>query len=98
MSPDPYSYPEEKNDDSDPLPDFSEVWREALDEMEWQMTKSTFQRHLAGTSARRDGETLVAVVRPLSIDWLTTRFAELIQRTVAQVAGQQVELRFEAMS
>lgn len=93
MTPDPYSYPEEKEGH---LLSPSELWSLALDELELQTTRATFRSHFAQTTATGQGDELVITARAISHDWLATRYSDLIQRTVDDLAGRPITIRFEA--
>jgi hypothetical protein len=94
MTPDPSSYPEEKN----VTLTYSEIWSLALDELEMQMTRSTFRKHLESSAAAESAgaDELIVLVNQASIPWLESRFAELIQRVVTDIAERPLTIRYQA--
>lgn len=93
VTPDPSSYPEEE--EGDPLLSASELWKGALSELRVQMTKSTFDSWLVGTTAVWDGEALVIHCRSVqAINWLDARLRALVERSVESVAGTPYPVRF----
>lgn len=92
MSHDPYPDPLEKMVLLSP----SSLWSLALAEIEAQMTRSAFRRHLENTTASLAGDELAIQVRSVSSqEWLAARFNELISRTVASLAGRPLTIRYE---
>lgn len=92
MSPDPSYDPEEKEGIPSPSP--SELWREALDELEYQMPRATFKTHLINTTARSGDDGLIIHVRPGSDEWLNGRLHPIIERAVETIAGRHIPIQF----
>lgn len=85
--------PEEGHSEED---DGLKIWRAALAELEEQMTKGTFRKHLQGTTAAGQGDALVVRVRnEISREWLDAKLADVVARTVESVAGRPLAVRFE---
>jgi hypothetical protein len=96
VSHDPSSYPEEE--EGDPLPSASELWKAALTELGMQMTRQTFDNCLLGTLAAWDGEALVIHCRSAqAVEWLENRLRVLVERAVEEVAGLPCPVRFEVV-
>lgn len=94
MTPDPYSYPEDK--EGDQLPSASLLWRAALDELEPQMARATFRQWLEGTRARWDDGALVVLCRnAAAADVLANRLRDVVERAVLAAAGTPYPIRFE---
>lgn len=94
VSPDPYSYPEEK--EVDPPLSASDVWQAALDEMGQQMTRQTFEKWFRGTTAAWMNNELVVYCRnAYAVDWLQGRLRALVERAVASAAGAPYPIQFQ---
>jgi hypothetical protein len=77
-----------------PVPD---LWRDALEELEMQMSQATYAAWLKGTTATLHGDELVVLVRNrYAVDWLENRLHNLITRTVAGVARRPIAVRYDA--
>lgn len=73
----------------------STLWRDALAELEMQMTRATFATWLAGTTATLKGDELVVHVRSThAVDWLENRLHTLIVRTVTNIAGRPLTVHY----
>lgn len=92
MTPDPSSYPEEKEG---VILNASDLWSLALAELEMEMSAATFRRHLAGTTAEWHGDEMVVSVRTGSADWLANRLNEIVDHAVAVEAGRPIAIRYE---
>lgn len=78
-----------------PQPTESTLWRDALAELEMQMTRATFAAWFQGTTATLDGDALTVHVRNHhAVDWLENRLHDLITRTVGSVAGRPLSVRY----
>jgi hypothetical protein len=75
-----------------------QIWSQALDELELQMTKATFDTWLRGSQVVEadDGHLTIAVRHVHAVDWLQNRMLPVIQRTVNRHAGGEVEITFVA--
>jgi hypothetical protein len=79
--------------DPDPTPN---PWPETLERLRGQMARATFETWLQGTVATADGDTLTVHVKNTYAEaWLKERLHETISRTVAGVAGREIEVRYE---
>lgn len=75
----------------------AKLWREALGELEMQMTRATFDQNLRGTTATRDGDTLTVHARnPYAAARLAERLNALITKTVTARAGRPITVRYES--
>lgn len=94
MSPDPSLDPEEEEGD---LLDPFLFWKSALDELEMQMTKSTFRQWLKGTTAEwgTADELVVRCRNSAAVEWLDNRLRPLVERVVESAAGSPYPIRFE---
>ena len=71
-------------------------WRDALAELEMQMTRATFTQLLAGATATLTDDQLTVHVRNhYAADWLSNRLHDLITRTVAAIAGRPIAVHYE---
>jgi hypothetical protein len=98
--PAPTIQPAELPPASDPPPaqtdDDRRLWKDALGELEMQMTRASYHNWLAGTTAALVGDELVVYCRNrFAVDWLANRLNGLVARTVASVAGRPLAVRYE---
>lgn len=78
-----------------PSTESAPLWRDALTELEMQMTRATFTTWLQGTTATLDGDQLTVHVRNRhAIAWLENRLHDLIQRTVTAHAGRPITVTY----
>jgi len=72
-----------------------DLWQTVLAELKTQTTRATFDTWLADTAAVRNNDTLtVFCASAFAADWLESRLLARIQRVVAAVAGQSLDVRF----
>ncbi len=71
-------------------------WQATLGELQLQMTRATFDTWVKDTSVLgyEDGEFIIGVPNAYAKDWLENRLYAAVKRTLAQVAGRTVGLRF----
>lgn len=75
----------------------SNLWRDALAELEMQMTRATYREWLAGTTATLDADDLTVHVRnPAAADWLQNRLHPIVQRAVHAAAGRPITVHYVA--
>lgn len=82
-----------------PLPYVSEeLWQVTLEELRLQMTRATFNQWLLGSFAVPEASTplslTVAVRNRYAQEWLTHRLHPLVARTLAAIAGYEVQVCF----
>ena len=75
------------------------MWASVLADLRTQMDPATFDLWLKGSRvARVDGNRWTVAVRSqTAADWLRHRLSEVIQRTAGRIAGEPVEVEFEAI-
>ena len=74
-------------------------WKTTLAQLEMQMTRSTYTQWLQGTSGILAGDNLTVTVRnSFAVDWLENRLNDLINRTVADLAGRPIAITYEVRS
>jgi chromosomal replication initiator protein len=73
-----------------------EVWQAALGELQLQMTRETFTTWLKPTRviSYEDGTLIIGVENGYIKDWLSNRLLGAIQRTVTNIVGRTVEVKF----
>jgi chromosomal replication initiator protein len=73
-----------------------EVWRQVLAELRMQMTQATFDTWLRGSRVIRvDDQRVVVRVRDgYAVEWLKERWIVPIQRTLAGIVGQGLDVEF----
>jgi len=89
----------ERRDGNSEKPDEKDLlWQQALADLKLQMPKSTFDAWLLGTTVLDfDGETLRVEVRnALAMDWLGQRLNGKIEQVIANIAGRELAVEFEA--
>jgi chromosomal replication initiator protein len=77
-----------------------QLWQTAQGELQIQMTRATYDTWLRNTEATalEEGVLTVAVRNPFVKDWLENRLIGTVQRTVASILGQEIEIRFVVSS
>ena len=73
-----------------------EVWQTTLGQLQMQMTRATFDtwvKHSRGL-AYEDGLFVVGVPSGYAKDWLENRLHTTIKRTLTNVLGRSVEVRY----
>jgi len=88
-------------DDMPPVPPAvnatpKEIWQIAKAELELQLPRATYDTWLRGTRflSYEDGEFVIGASNPFALDWLNNNLRPLIKRTLAQLQGRAVEVRF----
>jgi len=78
----------------------TEVWQAALGELQLQMTRETFNTWLKPTRviSYEDGTLIIGVDNGYVKDWLSNRLSATIQRTLTNIVGRTVEVRFVVWS
>lgn len=78
----------------DPTP--QSIWAAALVELALQMTHATYDTWLADTKAVSlvNDSMLIAVQSSYAADWLSERLAPIISKTVENIAGRSITLRY----
>ncbi len=73
-----------------------QVWQQTLDQLALQMTRQTFDSWLKNSElvSIEDDRYEVAVASSFAKDWLEHRLYGTVQRTLAQVAGRELQLAF----
>jgi hypothetical protein len=74
------------------------VWDQVLQELRMQMTGATFSTWLAGSRVlgRENGHITVQVKNQYAVEWLSARWLEPIKRTLAGIAGEDLDVEFVA--
>src|SRR5256885_12874150 len=77
--------------------DARQLWQTALGELQLLMTRANYETWLKQSEGLGfDGEVLrVGVKSPFTQEALATRFAPLVRRTLANVVGRPLEVRYE---
>jgi chromosomal replication initiator protein len=78
----------------------SDIWQAALGELQLQMTRGTFNTWLKSTQviSYEDGVLIIGVENGYVKDWLSNRLLATIQRTVTNIAGHTIEVKFAVWS
>ncbi len=73
-----------------------QVWQTALGQLQMQMTRATFNTWVRHTTALscEDGMFIIGVHNGYDKDWLENRLQGLIVRTLTDLVGQSVQVRF----
>ena len=82
--------------EQDPKNNKEVVWKKALQELSWQMSRPAFDRWLRGSSLAQLGERAATVhVRDTyAVDWCANRMIVPIRRTLTGLLGRKVEVTF----
>jgi chromosomal replication initiator protein len=78
----------------------AEIWAAAHGELELQMTRETFDTWLrdARLITHEDGTYIIGVRNIYAREWLEKRLKKVVTRTLGEVAGRSVEVRFVVWS
>ncbi len=73
------------------------LWQAALEELQLQMTRETFNTWIKPTDAVsfEDDTLIVGVENGYVKEWLSNRLLGTVQRTVASIVGRTVGVKFE---
>jgi chromosomal replication initiator protein len=82
------------------MPEAGKLWHAALGELQLLMTRANYETWLKNSEGLGfDGEVLrVGVKSPFTQEALATRFAPLVRRTLANVVGHPIDVRYEVAS
>ena len=74
----------------------NQAWQAALGELQLQMTRATFETWVKQTSVQsyEDGVFVIAVRSNFAKEWLENRLLGLIKRTLSNIVGRSIEVRF----
>ena len=72
------------------------AWQATLGELQLQMTRATFETWVKHTSvlSHEDGLFIIAVQSNFAKEWLENRLLGLVKRTLGNIVGRSVEVRF----
>ena len=81
---------------SDPSRNPNTIWETAYGQLQLQMPRETFDTWLrsARLIAHEDGTYILGVANIYAREWLEHRLKKVIMRTLSQIAGRSVEVRF----
>ncbi|MCL6649821.1 MAG: hypothetical protein K6U89_15990 [Chloroflexi bacterium] len=73
-----------------------EIWQTALGQLELQVNRTSFLTYLKDTAAGSFDGSCFTVVAPNTFarDWLEGRLASTVKRTLIEIVGRPVEVRF----
>lgn len=91
--------PVEQVEDKPSDPGDRDLWTRAMPELEQQMTRATFDRWLRGARQieRSNGHLTIGVTDQYAVEWCQERLMPIIKRTVAALAGEPIEIRFQIL-
>jgi len=74
-----------------------ELWKAALDQLQFQMTHATFDTWLKDTCIARVGNDhlVIATPNPRAVEWLKVRLNPAVCRTLAGILGRPVTIEYE---
>ena len=77
-----------------------QVWQAALGELQLQLTRSTFDTWLRGTSllSHEEGLFVIGVENAYAKDWLEHQLSSTVKRALAGIAGTAVDVEFVVVS
>lgn len=78
----------------------NQAWQTALGQLQMQMPRATFDTWVrqAAVLSYEDGMFIIGVQNGYAKDWLENRLHPLIQRTLTNIVGQSVQVRFVVWS
>ena len=73
-----------------------QVWQATLGQLQLEMTKGTFDTWVRDTTllTHEDGTFVIGVANAYAKDWLENRLLSTIKRTLTNIVGRTVEVRF----
>ncbi len=73
-----------------------QVWQAALGQLQLEMTKGTFDTWVRDTAllTHEDGAYVIGVSNAYAKDWLENRLLSTVKRTLTNIVGRSVEVRF----
>ncbi len=94
--PDPTLDRDPENPDDQRIVAARKLWQSALDQLQLQMTKQTFNSWLKQTEVLdyRDNVFVVDAKNSYAKDWLENRLLKSIERTLALIAGEPTQVQF----
>jgi len=74
-----------------------ETWEVVLGKLQLQLTKANYETWLGGTVglACERNSLIVGVPSPFAVEWLEKRLHSLIKKTVMDVTGRDIDVRFQ---
>jgi chromosomal replication initiator protein len=75
------------------------VWDTSLGQLELQVTRPNFETWLRNTTGLRldSGELIVGVPTDFAVEWLRSRLSSVVDRTVSQLLGEAIIVRFQVL-
>ena len=76
--------------------DVDHVWQTALGQLQLQMTRATFDTWVKDTRvvSKDNGKLIVGTKSAFAKDWLENRLSTTINRTVSNVLGHAVDIKY----
>ena len=73
-----------------------QVWQSALDQLRMQMTQATFDTWVKGTRvvSQAEDNMIIGTKSAFAKDWLENRLMTTINRTVTNIMGYPVDIKF----
>jgi chromosomal replication initiator protein len=78
------------------LDNITDLWQQALSEIEKKLSKPSFETWLKSTSANRmEGDTIIITApNEFARDWLESRYSSLITETLLELTGSELQAKF----
>lgn len=78
------------------LDNITDLWQQALSEIEKKLSKPSFETWLKSTSANRmEGNTIIITApNEFARDWLESRYSSLITETLLELTGSELRAKF----
>ena len=78
------------------MDNITDLWQQALSEIEKKLSKPSFETWLKSTSANRmEGDTIIITApNEFARDWLESRYSSLITETLLELTGSELKAKF----
>ncbi|WP_347548201.1 chromosomal replication initiator protein DnaA [Pseudalkalibacillus hwajinpoensis] len=78
------------------MDNITDLWQQALSEIEKKLSKPSFETWLKSTSANRmEGDTIIITApNEFARDWLESRYSSLITETLLELTGSELQAKF----
>ncbi|KMM36402.1 chromosomal replication initiator protein DnaA [Guptibacillus hwajinpoensis] len=78
------------------MDNITDLWQQALSEIEKKLSKPSFETWLKSTSANRmEGDTIIITApNEFARDWLESRYSSLITETLLELTGSELRAKF----
>lgn len=76
----------------------SSLWPEVLEILKLQLTRASFTLFDGSSAGRQNGTLTIHIPNPLALESIEARYRKHIEKAVANVAGEPLEVKFTALA